>query len=193
MLGDDVQPAIDLLGDLLEGSDLYREDRRLAWIALGEARMARKELDEAREAFDEASRYSGERRLGADRIRAGAASRKAATHMQAERWAEALDEIDLWEDLDPPARLDGYSTVLRAECEIALGRHERARRRLAALLDLDPRGNHAALALWLQAKSFEASGDAAAALDAFDRLATEHRDSPLAEAAAKEGTRLRGE
>jgi tetratricopeptide (TPR) repeat protein len=192
LLGDDPKPAIDMLTELLDGTSLMREDRRLAWIALGEARMALREVDAARAAFEEAVRYSRETRLGADRIRAGAASRKATTYMQAKRWREALDEIDAWEDLDPPARLEGLSAVLRAECEIALGRHAQARRRLRALRELDPRGNYAARALWLIAKSHEAEGDREAALAAYDRLAEEHRDSPLAAAAEREAERLRG-
>jgi tetratricopeptide (TPR) repeat protein len=192
-LKDNPKPAIDLLQEILDGADLWRDDRRLAWIALGDAWLAEKDVDKAREAFAEARRYSGEKRLGADRVKAGAASRKATTYMQAGKWQEALDEIDAWEDLDPPARLVGFSTVLRAECEVALGRHEHARRRLKRLLALDGRSNFAARALWLMATSLEATGDRAGAREAFESLAKDHRDSPLAEQAAKEAARLRGE
>jgi tetratricopeptide (TPR) repeat protein len=192
-LKDDPKPAVDLLEELLDGGDLWRDDRRLAWIALGEARMALRQADEARAALAEARRYSGEKRLGADRVKAGAASRKATTHMRAKKWQEALDEIDVWEDLDPPARLEGFSTVLRAECEIALGRHDAARKRLKTLLALDPRSNYAARALWLKAASLEATGDRTGAIETFDRIAADHRDSPLAEGAAREAARLRGE
>jgi tetratricopeptide (TPR) repeat protein len=191
-LGDDPKVAVDLLEELIDGEDLWREDRRTAWIALGEAHLARGETDEARRAFDEARRYSSEKRLGADRIKAGGAARKASTLAREGKWLEALEQIDLWEDLHPPARLMGFSTVLRAECEIALERHAVARRRLRALVKLDPRGNQAARALWLLATSHEAAGEKDRARELFEEIARDHRDSPLAEKAGREADRLRG-
>jgi tetratricopeptide (TPR) repeat protein len=162
---------------------------RLAQILMGDIHRERGELAEALSAYRKAGQLLAEKPDPTlARVKKGAYQARAENFMLRKEFRQALVEIDAWELEFPEEKLTGASSVLKARCNLKLGRYDEVIRDLRALLAVNEKGSASPRALLLLGEAYGNRGDRKSAAKAYQDLIDGFPESGLVKK-AKEAIR----
>lgn len=183
---DDASAALSAYEAVLKTQGALTTDGaiRRAKIGLGDALLAKGDLENARKAYEQAG-------LGPEAASAklpvlrGDYARQVEAYLAQNDLESAQDRLDAWENCIPADKLEGYTALLRCRLLEALKQPAASARAAMRLVEANPGSAYAPQLLMMAADNFKASAQAPKARAALERLADHYPESPLAAQARK--------
>jgi tetratricopeptide (TPR) repeat protein len=174
---------------------------REANIGKGDVYRLRKDADRARRAYRDAGILGGQGMVSFDLERGGyarhiedylrSASKTKNPAEVKQFYADAQANVEMWAYKFPSDKMDGYWSLLKVQTDIATGQLAEAILECETLANVSPTSNYAAQLLMIQSQLHERQREPAKAKAALERIVEQHKESPLAEEAAKKLVRMR--
>ncbi len=164
--------------------DASAEIIRDAQIGLGDARLARGNLDQARAAYIQAG-IMDDNAKSRQAIVKGDFARQAEDYIRRKDYTAAREILDKWENTLPGDKAEGFSTLLRCKMLLARKKYDAAASTAETLVNANPGSNYAPELLMQAAEAYGELKETNKANLCFEKIIENYRESPLFNTAAE--------